>query len=209
MSAQLQVVPNDVLQGLDELLNSRIAGENTNALVSFLDIAEGHTPKEVQAVLDAKVESNKDLGSRISEIRAVYTATINKVAVDFSGYHKAIKTARAGLKELGIQANGKPAKTASEKAEGQRQRFITQAIKDGLSGAEADHAWEVEQAKAMSDDDIQEEADAVLDFLQGRGFDYGNMKTICQKAAAMIAEVMKADKEAKKAGTVVTMQAEQ
>ncbi len=209
MNAQLQVVPNDVLQSLEELLNNRHASESTNALDAFLTIALEHTTEEVQAVLDAKVASNKDLGSRVSEIRAVYTATVKGVKVDFSGYHKAIKTARAGLKELGIQANGKPAKTASEKAEGQRQRFITQAIKDGLSGSEADHAWEMEQAKAMSEDDIQDEVNNVLDFLQGRGYDYGNIKIICQAASVYMVKLIKDDKEAKKAGTLVKMQGEQ
>lgn len=147
------------------VLEARSSGEKaqTNALHAFL-LATTDMEK-VQTLLDDVLDGSKDatLKARVSELRAVYQASMT---VDFPAtlsYPACLSLARKTLTELGIMPNGKPKRTQAQIDATVKGKAIGKMIADGLTLEEAGEQWGHSQG-CLSDDAriVDEEATRVL-----------------------------------------------
>jgi len=179
--------------------------ESANALHAFLAATAEADSQLVYATLDEKAKASKSNKSRVSEIKAVFTATIHGMPdADVMGYQVAVKAARAYLKEKGIMPNGNPRKSDEERAGDAERRFLKRAISDlmdeGLgakeAGERAEAAWAVEQQRreGVAQETIDEIAIDFVDNLIGDGLDYKSIRRVCSKVLELVKQA-EADKK--------------
>ena len=177
---------------IDEVIQANATATSGlgNALHHFLDGVQDVDSQTVQFALDDKAKATEDKAAkvRISELRAVYQASLHGFDIGSLEYHAAIKASREMLKAKGILPSGKEKKTEEVLAKEKKIRFQTQALKDGIEPAKLEEVWEVEQKRieGVPQDVVDTLAMGFVDSLTSEGFDHETIRRVAVSIAILV-----------------------